>query len=135
MCFIICRGETHKNDVVQFITSQSRKCAANTSLVDRQSATLVWDLLALMVRQNGVSARNRLIVLLCHSSLCTCIWFCLPCAIVHSSDASVFLLLSISSIKNFSDLVDFLRTWFRIPFVTNSLTILGSVSTSLYVLY
>ncbi|XP_029846217.2 uncharacterized protein LOC8036454 isoform X4 [Ixodes scapularis] len=49
----LIRTETHKNDVIQFCTQKIQSFADNPSLPDRSSHILLWELLILMLRQNG----------------------------------------------------------------------------------
>ncbi|XP_070385484.1 protein transport protein sec-16A.1-like isoform X3 [Dermacentor albipictus] len=49
----LVRSETHKNDVIQFCTQKIQSFAEDPSLPDRSSHILLWELLVLMLRQNG----------------------------------------------------------------------------------
>ncbi|KAL1424404.1 hypothetical protein MTO96_020191 [Rhipicephalus appendiculatus] len=49
----LVRSETHKNDVIQFCTQRIQSFADDPSLPDRSSHILLWELLVLMLRQNG----------------------------------------------------------------------------------
>lgn len=49
----LIRGETHKSDVIQFATSKAREAWSSTSLSDRASVALLWELMELLCRQNG----------------------------------------------------------------------------------
>ncbi|GAB6023180.1 hypothetical protein CHUAL_008005 [Chamberlinius hualienensis] len=50
----LIRGDTHKNDVIQFCTQKIKKAKTDVNLPDRESCILIWELLVLLVRQNGV---------------------------------------------------------------------------------
>jgi len=50
-----CRVETHKNDVLLFCQSMSAACRQNSTLIDSESAELLWRFLELLIKQNGVS--------------------------------------------------------------------------------
>ena len=52
----VSRGDTHKNDVLYYCQQQAQKCQNDMNMVDRESAVLVWKLLELLIKQNGVSA-------------------------------------------------------------------------------
>ncbi|XP_075534437.1 uncharacterized protein LOC142568320 isoform X1 [Dermacentor variabilis] len=49
----LVRSETHKNDVIQFCTQKIQSFTEDPSLPDRSSHILLWELLVLMLRQNG----------------------------------------------------------------------------------
>ncbi|XP_071488787.1 uncharacterized protein [Diadema antillarum] len=49
----LIKGETHKNDVLHFAAAQATECRKSTTMTDRESAALLWDLLVLLCRQNG----------------------------------------------------------------------------------
>ena len=48
------RGETHKNDVLMYCQKKARQCRDDGSMVDRESAELLWKYLQLLIKQNGV---------------------------------------------------------------------------------
>ena len=48
------RGETHKNDVLQLCQQRARECRAHAHMVDAENATLLWNYLQLLIKQNGV---------------------------------------------------------------------------------
>lgn len=48
------RDDTHKVDVINFAQSKATQCLQSRNLVDRESANLLWNLIVLMCRQNGV---------------------------------------------------------------------------------
>ena len=50
----IFRVETHKNDVLLFCQSMWASCRKNYTLLDRDSAELLWRFLELLIKQNGV---------------------------------------------------------------------------------
>ena len=52
------RGDTHKNDVLTYCQSKAKACAENVQLTDRDSAELIWRLLEVLIKQNGVSTFN-----------------------------------------------------------------------------
>ena len=51
----ISRNETHKNDVLLYCQAKAKECADNVAMLDRESAELIWRLLELLLKQNGVS--------------------------------------------------------------------------------
>lgn len=52
---IYCSGVTHKNSVIAFCTRKLKKAERDPELFDRESVILLWKLLILLLRQNGVS--------------------------------------------------------------------------------
>ena len=52
---IYCRGVTHKNSVIAFCMRKLKKAERDPELFDRESVILMWKLLILLLRQNGVS--------------------------------------------------------------------------------
>ncbi|KAE8582378.1 hypothetical protein XENTR_v10020098 [Xenopus tropicalis] len=49
----LVKDETHKVDVINFAQKKSKECSQNESLLDQESACLVWDFIVLLCRQNG----------------------------------------------------------------------------------
>jgi hypothetical protein len=49
----LCRETTPKTLVIQFCQKRMKECLSNTNLIDSQSYALLWEFLALLVRQNG----------------------------------------------------------------------------------
>lgn len=49
----LVRPQTHKNDVIQFCMQKIQSFAEDPNLPDRSSHILLWELLVLMLRQNG----------------------------------------------------------------------------------
>ena len=68
--FPLTRGETHKNDVLHFATAKASDCRKSTTMTDRESAALLWDLLVLLCRQNGVRdyENGRMCQMITHST-------------------------------------------------------------------
>lgn len=52
--FVFFRDETHKVDVINFAQSKAAQCFKNENLIDKESASLLWDFIVLLCRQNGV---------------------------------------------------------------------------------
>lgn len=48
------RDDTHKVDVINFAQNKATKCLQNESLIDKESASLLWNFIILLCRQNGV---------------------------------------------------------------------------------
>lgn len=48
------RDDTHKVDVINFAQNKATKCLQNESLIDKESASLLWKFIILLCRQNGV---------------------------------------------------------------------------------
>lgn len=53
-CGSFFRDDTHKVDVINFAQSKATKCLQDESLLDKESASLLWNLIVLLCRQNGV---------------------------------------------------------------------------------
>ena len=53
---VITRVGSHKKDVLMFCQTRARACQEQVQLLDRESATLIWRLLELLIKQNGVRA-------------------------------------------------------------------------------
>lgn len=63
----LIRGETHKNDVIQYCLQKIRKAKEDQNLPDRDSCVLIWELLVLLIRQNGVVVGTDIAELLLHN--------------------------------------------------------------------
>ena len=55
LSFFFVRNQTHKNDVIRFALEMADECRKSTDITDKESAALLWDLMVLLCRQNGVS--------------------------------------------------------------------------------
>lgn len=51
----LVKGVTHKKTIIEYCENKIRHAFLNHSIVDRQSYVLMWELLILLIRQNGVS--------------------------------------------------------------------------------
>uniref|UniRef100_T1J191 Protein transport protein sec16 n=1 Tax=Strigamia maritima TaxID=126957 RepID=T1J191_STRMM len=49
----LVKGETHKNDIIQFCNEKIKSAKKDMELTDKSSYILIWELLILLVRQNG----------------------------------------------------------------------------------
>ncbi|XP_076836780.1 protein transport protein Sec16A isoform X2 [Brachyhypopomus gauderio] len=47
------KEETHKVDVIKFAQNKAQECVRNDSLIDKDSACLIWEFIMLLCRQNG----------------------------------------------------------------------------------
>ncbi|KAM6183251.1 protein transport protein Sec16A isoform 2-T2 [Erethizon dorsatum] len=47
------KDDTHKVDVINFAQNKATKCLQNDSLLDKESASLLWNFIILLCRQNG----------------------------------------------------------------------------------
>uniref|UniRef100_A0A8C3XCI2 Protein transport protein sec16 n=1 Tax=Catagonus wagneri TaxID=51154 RepID=A0A8C3XCI2_9CETA len=47
------KDDTHKVDVINFAQNKATKCLQNESLIDKESAGLLWSFIVLLCRQNG----------------------------------------------------------------------------------
>ncbi|XP_026645352.1 protein transport protein Sec16A isoform X3 [Microtus ochrogaster] len=47
------KGDTHKVDVINFAQNKATRCLQNESLIDKESASLLWNFIILLCRQNG----------------------------------------------------------------------------------
>lgn len=52
--FFYFRDDTHKVDVINFAQNKATQCFKNENLIDKESASLLWDFIVLLCRQNGV---------------------------------------------------------------------------------
>lgn len=57
------RDDTHKVDVINFAQNKATRCLQNESLIDKESASLLWNFIILLCRQNGVCSLLLLNVL------------------------------------------------------------------------
>ncbi|XP_026152799.1 protein transport protein Sec16A isoform X3 [Mastacembelus armatus] len=49
----LVKEETHKVDVIKFSQNKALECSRDNSLLDKDSARLLWDFIVLLCRQNG----------------------------------------------------------------------------------
>nr|XP_056716367.1 protein transport protein Sec16A [Euleptes europaea] len=49
----LTKDDTHKVDVINFAQNKAMQCCQNETLIDRESAQLLWDFIVLLCRQNG----------------------------------------------------------------------------------
>ncbi|XP_074066810.1 protein transport protein Sec16A isoform X2 [Macrotis lagotis] len=49
----LAKDDTHKVDVINFAQNKSIQCLRNENLIDKESASLLWDFIVLLCRQNG----------------------------------------------------------------------------------
>ncbi|XP_029775286.1 protein transport protein Sec16A isoform X2 [Suricata suricatta] len=47
------KDDTHKVDVINFAQNKAAKCLQNENLIDKESASLLWNFIVLLCRQNG----------------------------------------------------------------------------------
>ncbi|XP_077004930.1 protein transport protein Sec16A isoform X6 [Tamandua tetradactyla] len=47
------KDDTHKVDVINFAQNKATKCFQNENLIDKESASLLWNFIVLLCRQNG----------------------------------------------------------------------------------
>jgi hypothetical protein len=50
----LVKEHTSKAQIIQFCQKNIKECLSNTNVIDPQSHALLWDYLALLVRQNGI---------------------------------------------------------------------------------
>uniref|UniRef100_A0A8C5X8Q4 Protein transport protein sec16 n=1 Tax=Malurus cyaneus samueli TaxID=2593467 RepID=A0A8C5X8Q4_9PASS len=60
----LAKDETHKVDVINFAQSKATQCFKNENLIDKESASLLWDFIVLLCRQNGTVVGTDLAELL-----------------------------------------------------------------------
>ncbi|GIZ02513.1 hypothetical protein CEXT_279332 [Caerostris extrusa] len=60
----LIRGLTHKNDVIEFCTQKIKSIKSLEDIVDRESYVLLWELMVLLLRQNGSVAGSDIAELL-----------------------------------------------------------------------
>ncbi|XP_058861155.1 protein transport protein Sec16A-like isoform X1 [Acipenser ruthenus] len=49
----LAKEETHKVDVIKFSQNKAMECLRNDNLLDKDSASLIWEFIVLLCRQNG----------------------------------------------------------------------------------
>lgn len=49
-------------DVINFAQSKAAQCYKNENLIDKESASLLWDFIVLLCRQNGVCLSARVFI-------------------------------------------------------------------------
>ncbi|KAM9641761.1 protein transport protein Sec16A [Trichechus inunguis] len=47
------KDDTHKVDVINFAQNKATKCLQNENIIDKESASLLWNFIILLCRQNG----------------------------------------------------------------------------------
>lgn len=58
---VVSREDLHKVDAISFALQRAEACMRDDKIQDRESAALLWNLLILLCRQNGVShTKSRL---------------------------------------------------------------------------
>uniref|UniRef100_A0A8C6JL16 Protein transport protein sec16 n=1 Tax=Melopsittacus undulatus TaxID=13146 RepID=A0A8C6JL16_MELUD len=60
----LAKDETHKVDVINFAQNKATQCFKNENLIDKESASLLWDFIVLLCRQNGTVVGTDLAELL-----------------------------------------------------------------------
>ncbi|XP_050570505.1 protein transport protein Sec16A isoform X15 [Cygnus atratus] len=60
----LAKDDTHKVDVINFAQNKSTQCFKNENLIDKESASLLWDFIVLLCRQNGTVVGTDLAELL-----------------------------------------------------------------------
>ncbi|XP_006863877.1 PREDICTED: protein transport protein Sec16A [Chrysochloris asiatica] len=60
------KDDTHKVDVINFAQNKATKCFQNESIIDKGSASLLWNLIILLCRQNGTVVGTDIAELLMH---------------------------------------------------------------------
>uniref|UniRef100_A0A8B9FQY3 Protein transport protein sec16 n=1 Tax=Amazona collaria TaxID=241587 RepID=A0A8B9FQY3_9PSIT len=60
----LAKDDTHKVDVINFAQNKATKCFKNENLIDKESASLLWDFIVLLCRQNGTVVGTDLAELL-----------------------------------------------------------------------
>ncbi|XP_009997258.1 PREDICTED: protein transport protein Sec16A [Chaetura pelagica] len=60
----LAKDDTHKVDVINFAQNKSAQCFKNENLIDKESASLLWDFIVLLCRQNGTVVGTDLAELL-----------------------------------------------------------------------
>ncbi|XP_021269478.1 protein transport protein Sec16A isoform X5 [Numida meleagris] len=60
----LAKDDTHKVDVINFAQNKATQCFKNETLIDKESASLLWDFIVLLCRQNGTVVGTDLAELL-----------------------------------------------------------------------
>lgn len=97
-CCSFFRDDTHKVDVINFAQSKATKCLQNENLLDKESASLLWNFIVLLCRQNGVRVFLPLeqplsLTLSLRNPWSPGSWAGFPCRAVHGEWRAVQLLL------------------------------------------
>lgn len=97
-CCSCFRDDTHKVDVINFAQSKATKCLQNETLLDKESASLLWNFIVLLCRQNGVRVFFSLeqplsLALSLRNPWSPGRWAGFPCQAVHGEWCAVQLLL------------------------------------------
>lgn len=53
-CYLTYRGVTHKNNILRYCKQKIKDVDSNPDVFDKESYKLIWELLMLLIRQNGV---------------------------------------------------------------------------------
>lgn len=59
----IFRGVTHKKTIIEYCETKIKKATINDELVDRASYILLYQLMIMLIQQNGVNIHNKLITI------------------------------------------------------------------------
>ncbi|KAJ8286576.1 hypothetical protein GJAV_G00040750 [Gymnothorax javanicus] len=62
----LVKEETHKVDVIKFAQNKALECLRSDSLIDKDSAVLIWEFIVLLCRQNGTVVGTDIADLLLH---------------------------------------------------------------------
>lgn len=49
-------------DVINFAQNKATQCFKNENLIDKESASLLWDFIVLLCRQNGVCLTAQVLI-------------------------------------------------------------------------
>lgn len=91
------RGVTHKNNVLRYCKQKIKDADSNPTLFDKESYKLIWELLILLIRQNGV----RIILPILQKSKASCFLnFALLFQTVVGTDIAELLMSNRSSHLN-----------------------------------
>lgn len=92
-CCSFFRDDTHKVDVINFAQSKATKCLQNENLLDKESASLLWNFIILLCRQNGVRVflplERPLSALSLRNSWFPGSWAAFPCQALRGEQCAV----------------------------------------------
>lgn len=58
----LIKGTTHKKTIIEYCENKIRNVPCNDQIIDVESYVLMWELLILLLRQNGVKANNQTVL-------------------------------------------------------------------------
>ena len=66
----LVKGTTHKKTIIEYCESKIKEANHSADIVDRESYVLMWELLILLIRQNGVGSLETIVLRVIGSEIC-----------------------------------------------------------------